>query len=331
MNKNLIPNKDLNLSTLGMLTLQERQYLYEYTKQEYSGNGEIVDLGCWLGSSTIPLAMGLVENANPQTQSRKIHAYDIFVWEAWMDQLSCVIGTQLEGKFQPGDSFFEECQRQTSSWEKQICYHPGDLTQLGWQGGEIEFLFIDAMKSWELANIIIHDFFPSLIPGRSTIVHQDFVHYYTYWIHLTMYRFREYFDVVYDIPYSSSLVYKYKKAIPEELLKNVYSIDDFSVDEISMALNYSSNLVSKGKRPIVLAGKIKAFSESKAEQQGYLVEKGLADLYTMQAELNYLYTSLSQPLQCVEDVSVESPTTKKHFVSVVVQKSKKLIRFLTKK
>jgi hypothetical protein len=48
-------------------------------------------------------------------------------------------------------------------------------------------------------------------------------------------------------------------------------------------------------------------------------------------QLNYLYTSLSQPLQCVEDVSVESPTTKKHFVSVVVQKSKKLIRFLTKK
>jgi hypothetical protein len=312
-------------STLGMLTLQEREYLYQYTKNEYTGKGEIVDLGCWLGSSTIPLAMGLVENKNPQTAKRQIHAYDIFLWESWMDELSCVVGTRLEEKFQPGESFFEECKQQTSKWNDQICYHPGDLSELGWQGGDIELLFIDAMKSWELANSIIHDFFPSLIPGHSVIVHQDFLHYYTYWIHLTMYRFREYFDVVYDIPYSSSLVYKYKKAIPQELLKEFYSVDSFSVDEISMALDYASSLVSKGKRPIVLSGKIKAYTEMKGEQNIHLIEKALADLYTEQSDLQADYTSLcNQPLNRINhvngDVKESSQMTSFRFILLAVKK-----------
>ena len=49
------------------------------------------------------------------------------------------------------------------------------------------------MKSWQLANGIIHDFYPSLIPGTSILVQQDFGSFYVYWIHLTTYRFQDYF------------------------------------------------------------------------------------------------------------------------------------------
>jgi hypothetical protein len=137
MNKNLVADRTLDMSIAGMLSPQELQYLYEYTKNEYSGLGEIVELGCWLGSSTIAMATGLVENTKPQVKNRQIHAYDIFIWESWMDSCGGVNGRNLKEKFKPEDSFCEAYQRQTSAWENQICCHPGDLLQLGWQGGEI--------------------------------------------------------------------------------------------------------------------------------------------------------------------------------------------------
>jgi hypothetical protein len=81
MNKNLVANQTLDMSIAGMLSPQELQYLYEYTKNEYSDLGEIVDLGCWLGSSTIAMATGLVENTKPQVKNRQIHAYDSSIWD----------------------------------------------------------------------------------------------------------------------------------------------------------------------------------------------------------------------------------------------------------
>lgn len=263
----------------GMISSQEQEYLCHYASHEYSGQGEIVDLGCWLGSSTVELAKGLQSNPYPKASSRKVHAYDIFIWESWMD--ACVVGSPFEGKFKPGDSFFQECVDLTQPWQRQINFHPGDLNKLGWQGGAIEFLFIDAMKSWELANTIIHEFFSALIPEQSVIVHQDFTHYYTYWIYLTMYRLREYFEPVYDIPNSSSLVYKYIKPIPENLLKSSYTLESFSEDEINAAFNYASRLVSVEKRMVILSAKISAFIDSGIPHQNwrYATLDGLLNVY----------------------------------------------------
>jgi hypothetical protein len=303
MNENLATKQNIDMSILGMLSIQERQYLYEYTKTEYSGRGAIVDLGCWLGSSTIPMAMGLVENTNPQIENKQIHAYDLFIWEDWMDD--CVSHTNLQGKFKPGDSFLNAYQQQTLPWEKQICSHPGDLTQLGWQGGEIEFLFVDAMKSWELANSIIHDFFPSLVPGQSTIVHQDFSHYYTYWIHLIMYRFREYFEVDYDVSYSASLAFKYKKQIPDEDIKKTYSIECFEADEINAAFNYSASLVAPEKSSIILLAKLRATIDFGADLHKDSIIAALSTLEGEFLTMQYLrsqgvvksFTQFSKPQQ----------------------------------
>ena len=91
----------------------------------------------------------------------------------------------------------------------------GDLSAIGWSGGPIEFLFVDAMKSWTLANSIVHDFYPALIPGSSIVVQQDFGSFYVYWLHLLTYRFREYFVPIYDLPCASSVAFKYVKQIPD--------------------------------------------------------------------------------------------------------------------
>src|SRR2546430_16771342 len=68
---------------VGMTTRIEREFLENYARQTYSGAGEIVDLGSWLGSLTISLLEGLKKNPAAFTAA-SVHAYDLFAWEDWM-------------------------------------------------------------------------------------------------------------------------------------------------------------------------------------------------------------------------------------------------------
>lgn len=240
----------------GMITPSERAYLYWYGKHLFSGKGEIVDLGCWLGSTTISLAMGLEHN-NHARLNRFIHSYDEFVWRSYMD--SGAKGTNLEGKYQPGDSFLHEFERRTCRWQHCIKACPGDLAKVGWHGGTIEFLLIDAMKSWESASGVLRNFFPALMPGCSIILHQDFAHWYTAWIHPIHYRLKEYFEPLYDVPASGSMVFRLIRPLPPEVLTQEWSPGQFSNEDIDSAFAYSLDIVSKEKRPNVVAAKVMYF------------------------------------------------------------------------
>ncbi|MDO1451014.1 hypothetical protein Q0590_32365 [Rhodocytophaga aerolata] len=240
---------------LGMTTNQERDYFEYYGKNIYAGYGEIVDLGCWLGSTTIPLLEGLIQNKRFVKSRKKIHAYDIFIWESWMN----VANTDIDGKYKPGDSFVDEFIRRTANYSEYISVNDGDLCKLSWRGDNIEFLLIDAMKSWDLANCIVNDFFPCLIENKSYILHQDFAHYYTPWIHLIQYKFREYFTLIYDVPSSGSTVFKYTKRIPDHLIAYTYSFSDFTEKDIDDAFDYSLGLVTDENKGNVYLAKVMAY------------------------------------------------------------------------
>lgn len=235
-----------------MLTTHEQDYLYSFAKSAYSGCGEIVDLGCWLGGSTVPLAQGLEKNRK-RLIDKRVHAYDRFVWNEWMANKYKNIVLQ---KFAVGDSFVNEFKTNIAPWADRVVIHEGDLCEEGWCGDPIEFLFIDAMKSWVLTNTVLHNFFPALMPGVSTIVHQDFLHFNEPWIHLICYRFREYFEPVLQIPHSSSLVFKYVAPIPRNVLKHSYHFRSFFPDEVDLAFDYALRIVEEDFQPNIVAAKV---------------------------------------------------------------------------
>lgn len=235
----------------GLTSAQEQEYFEKYAREIYSGLGEIVDLGCWLGSTTISLAKGLSQRRNLVKVNKKVHAFDQFIWSKGMAPY--YHGLKL---YKEGESFLPEFIERTKNWSSLIEIHEGDLRTIKWDGSSIEFLLIDAMKSWELANSILQEFFPYLIPGHSYIVHQDFKHYYTSWIHLLNYRFREHFAMVYSIPHSASIVLRYIKPLKGELLNISYSFESFSFQEIDAAFNYSMSLVPKKEQSNIAAAKV---------------------------------------------------------------------------
>jgi hypothetical protein len=269
---------------LGMTTRSEQEYFAYYGENLYSGKGEVVDLGCWLGSTTISVVTGLEKNPAFAGSERKVFAYDTFTWYDSMNEP--VAGTALVGKFQEGDSFLDAYKKRTAKYAGRIEICAGDLKEIGWHGGDIEFLLVDAMKNWELSNAILRDFYPHLIPGLSLVLQQDFAHYFTVWIHLIHWRLREYFEFADDIPDSSSVVFRNIKKIPRELLAGEYSFDDFTDEDIDAAIDYSLSLAADDKKTNIEAARVMAFIHQKKfakaaerfetiKRQGFAMEKDL--------------------------------------------------------
>jgi len=292
---NKIDKNLVKLPLLGMTSNQERSYAKYYTENEYTGQGEIVDLGSWLGSFTLPLILGLKNNKNyDKLKEKQIHVYEGFIWESsWMEKE--VIGTKLEGKYKEGDNFLDSFLEQISPYQDMVKINMGDLTTMTWEKEKpIEFLLVDAIKNWDLTNHIIQQFFPALIPNVSLIQHQDFCHYNCSWIHLIMYRFRDYFEPILYVP-NGSVIFRNIKSIPEEYYHQTYSFTDFSSVEINQAFAYSSSIVpSKGKANI-MASKIMLYIHSgdlkTAKKELDMIEE--RNLYSFDSDLSIIKNILN--------------------------------------
>src|SRR5712691_11734694 len=91
-------------SEFGMTSRQEQHWLRTYAAQSYRGTGAIVDLGCFLGATTISLAEGLALNSSARQQ--QIHAYDLFIWDERFELWAK--GKEVEGCFTVDGSFLPE-------------------------------------------------------------------------------------------------------------------------------------------------------------------------------------------------------------------------------
>src|SRR6266568_5930330 len=236
----------------GMTSRPEQRWLRNYAAQRYRGVGAIVDLGCFLGATTIALAEGL--ELNRKANRKQIYAYDLFIWnkryEAWAR------GKEVEGLFTIGGSFLPEFLRRTQNWRDYIVIHEEDLRHARWEHGPIEFLFIDAMKSPEVATAIASNFFLHLVPAKSYVAHQDFPHCFAAWIHFLTFRLRDYFRFVADLPQSS--LFRLEREIEPQALVRDLSPAAVSSAEIEAAFDYSISLVGADK-----FNKVKAMIERK--------------------------------------------------------------------
>lgn len=239
---------------VGMITERERTWFRRYAADIYSGAGAIVDLGCFVGSSTIALAEGLL--ANPNAVGAKIHAYDRFLWDDFLKDWWN--GKNLPPPHIVNESVLPEFLDRTLAWHDQIIVHEQDLNVARWESGPIEFLLVDAMKSPELGEAISREFFSRLVPGKSYLAHQDFAHFFTSWIHLLQFRLRNHFDVVADVPKSGTVVFQCKKTLSPEDLRGI-SFHSSPAEEIEEAFAYSLGIVSQDKRANIIAAKAMAY------------------------------------------------------------------------
>ena len=250
----------------GCLVNNERKFLMDYCRDQYTGRGEIVDLGCFLGSSTYAMAYGLEANTQVADKAKRVHAYDRFQWNKWMDRPAARY--ELGREFEENECFADEFERQMDDKLPFINTVKADLTKTVWDHpNHIEYLFVDSMKDWRLCNNIISGFYPAMKPGESFLHHQDYVFFQIHWIHLTMFRMRDYFESLDHDYMGPSKVFRYTKQLPAEMMQKDYSIDDFSTEEIVEAFEYAKGVVRPEGQAALAGAKIHALIEKREFQR----------------------------------------------------------------
>jgi hypothetical protein len=164
-----------------MLSYRERQLLHWLARDHVSGAGRIVDGGSFLGGSTVALASGLAARADGPWDAA-IASYDLFRVEeyALADFAAALPDPNVGASFRPA---FDA---NIAPWAHLVEVREGDACAIGWSGEPIEVMFLDMVKTWLLNDLVLAQFLPCLIPGRSVIVQQDYLWGYGHWIHLTM-------------------------------------------------------------------------------------------------------------------------------------------------
>lgn len=208
---------DIDSTLLGnaptMLSPGEQQMLHWLAREMPIDEGNcILDAGAFLGGSTVPLASGSCLNSGLNNKNSLIYTYDIFT--APHDGFSLGF---IDNSKKPGDSVLDLFCKNVEKYLASLIIIAGDFLYSPPPPRNIDILFIDIAKTWEINDHLITKYFPLLVPGRSIVIQQDFNDQSVPWVKLTMFHFQEYFEHLCDD--DGCRVFLCSKPIPPEMLQ----------------------------------------------------------------------------------------------------------------
>jgi hypothetical protein len=199
-----------------MLAYDERQLLHWAART--GPRGAIVDLGSFLGGSTLALASGA------EHRDASVDAYDRFRLAADWERHWLPGGTGLE----LGESTRPVVERNIARVLDRVTIHEGDVENHGWDGSPIGVLFVDITKSWAATDFVWQSFMPALVPD-AVVIQQDLVHWGHPWCAVLMEHLHEHFEYLGWVWFSSA-VYRCISPPPPPTMP---LLDVFSCEEMS--------------------------------------------------------------------------------------------------
>lgn len=209
-----------------MVSREEQRYLHWLGRTQWRDEGHVVEIGPWLGGSTLCLAEGM--HASHPTPRHRLHAFDSFIWREFMARFAPL-------PLKAGDSFEryfrENVARHTElvvphvlalpderiagdpAAERSRGAHEPDVEPFEWSAGPIEILFVDGAKSWRGMRWLLRCVATSLIPGRTLLVAQDFKHWGSSWVPLMLARLRDELELVHVVERGSTATFRLRGAL----------------------------------------------------------------------------------------------------------------------
>jgi hypothetical protein len=220
----------------GMLSPHERAFLKFFVGNYLQGVGAVVELGVFLGSSTVAICKGLRQLQTRTGRSIRLVCMDTFACDKYMcDVLRELHSAGLTSRpVSIGESFEPLFRELTVKFKDSIELRLADCSTVRSDiPAEIEFLVVDVMKDIGTCSSVARQFYPLVLPGVGHLFHQDFTHYYTSWIPVQMFQLRDHFEPVFHVPGSSSMLFRCVSAPPEARLAEWSFLDcsDQCVDD----------------------------------------------------------------------------------------------------
>lgn len=225
----LIENPPELWGAIGQLTVHDRPLYYALARDVYEGFGDIVDAGALIGASALILGAGLRANPRVQDKLGRIQVFDLFE-DAADGPCAVQIRDMLQAsgaKPKPGPlermlelvrkpldkllgperfDFLPLFEQQTAPVREHLRVFKGDITQQHPAGDRpVEILSIDVAKSPDLMLAVARNFFPALVPGRSRVVHQDYIFVFQPWLHIFMELMSDWFEKEFDTQFCSTV------------------------------------------------------------------------------------------------------------------------------
>jgi len=193
-----------------MLSRQEQRLYYWLGHNLPDGVGDIVDLGSFVGGSTACLAAGHIT----AVKKGRIHAFDRFTADE--NAKKRLLYSNGIARFEGADTL-PLARQLLAPWVERITFHKGDITHQEWDGAPIQILALDASKVARTMDRMAAMFFPYLVPGKSVIIQQDFLHFSQPWVVAQMELLADHFEFLAHCP-NDTMVYRCIKAIDEDAL-----------------------------------------------------------------------------------------------------------------
>lgn len=155
-----------------MLAAEEVALLHALTRDVVTGWGSVVELGTFLGGSTVALGRGLQDRADAVRP--RVHTYDRFVQDAWPSF-----------DVAEGEDVLPRWEATVAQVRDLVDVHVGSLDARDAPDGPVELLFVDVVKQAPTITEVMHGFVARTRPG-SVIVHQDLFHWGSPWVATTV-------------------------------------------------------------------------------------------------------------------------------------------------
>ncbi|MBJ3764150.1 hypothetical protein ILP92_15480 [Maribius pontilimi] len=195
-----------------MLRPIEGRFYQWLARTQTAADAAVVDLGAFVGGSSARLAHGLSQSGH----AARLHVYDRFTAsEALKQRMLYPAGV---APF-PGEDTFELAKSHLAPWHRRITLHRGRIEDIGWCGDPIRVLCIDAFKSADATDAMVAQFFPSLVPGRSVVVHQDFLQPTQPWLVALMWALRDVFEPLAYVRHATIAFRCTRRILPSHLRK----------------------------------------------------------------------------------------------------------------
>ena len=181
----------------GMTSPAECRYLYWLAASQLTGAGCLVEVGSWLGRSTLHIAAGLSRSGYDQ----QLHCFDGYTWGAGDSRVANL-------PLKPGESFQRYFEANVDRFSHLVTAHRTQIADIAWSGAPVEFLFLDAPKKHNEITRCLEVFGPSLIPGRSIIAIQDYLYFPAYPLAMCFHLLRDYLELVHVVLDGSTVAFR---------------------------------------------------------------------------------------------------------------------------